>query len=743
MKTRIHSIVSLALTLILVTPVSVLGNQADLSVPAISNTKLLSNTATAMGTSATAPGAISLNQAIMLVKKNFTVPANLTEFNSGYEAHNDQTQVWRLEWRSKDQTQGNFMATVDILNGEILSMNRWENQVGPANRIPTVTLIQARQTGQNLINRLIPSKASSLVADENSSLVPINSYGQTRYTMRWHRVYKGIPVDNDSARVDIDMQSGEIISYDLNWNKVALPEPTGLITPAQAAQVFSNEKMLTLQYFAPGSIVPLTSSVLPPKGNEPKLVYAIHHTSNGAIDATTGKPFISPIDSFGFNDLRMQKLSMGESGGAVSNLSPEEQSEVDQTLTLISQEQAVQAVLKWFALPKDFTLQSANLERQYDEKKTRCWNLSWQRQSGKEGASYGYAWAQVDAANGELISFSLSDEDQAPDAACLNKEEARQLAEGFIKKIQAGRWPDLRLDESQRDSGNTSSSNWSFNYYRLVNNVPYFDNTVNITINASKEITYYRLEWSKAAFPPIQGLIDRTKANNIYLTAAPMKLRYVYTAADPGNQRAYLVYLPEAKDGFYMVDAKTGAGLNSNGVTPVPETKALHFNDIKGHYAEREISLLGQAGIMGEYGESFHPEEKITLRSLLTAMLGARDGVYNRSTPLTDEEIINRAIEQGWIKVRLDLNTQVNRELLAELMLRYLKIEYLTDVTGIYYVPYQDAKTMSAETYAIAALNWGLSIIRADGKNFDACHIVTRAEAAAALVHMLSIKVRQ
>lgn len=737
MKRPIYSCLSMVLALMLLLPANAWAEEADLAVPALS--KIQASTAAEPGS-----GAISLNQAILTVKKNFSIPATFTEFNSSYESYSGQGQVWRLEWRDKKETQGNFTAAVDVSNGEIVQMNHWKAQTEATSGIPAITLEQARQTGQNLINRLIPAKASSLVADENSSLVPINSYGQARYTMRWHRVYKGIPVDNDSARVDIDMQSGEIISYDLNWNKLALPEPNGLITSAQAAQVFSSEKMLVLQYFAPGSIVPLTSSMLPPKGKEPKLVYAIHHASGGAIDAATGQPFVSTINSFGFNDLMLQKLDMGTSGsGAVPTLNPEEQSEVDQTLALISQEQAVQAVLKWVALPKDFTLQSANLGRQYNEKETRCWNLNWQKQSGKAGASYGYAWAQVDAATGELTSFSLSDEDQVPDTATINKEAARQLAEGFIKKIQAQRWPDLRFDESQSDAGNTSSSNWSFNYYRMVNNVPYFNDTVNVTINANKEITYYRLEWSKAAFPPVQGLIDSAKANSIFLAAAPMKLRYVYISKDSGKQEAHLIYLPEAKDGFYMVDAKTGSRLNANGVTPAPEATALHFNDIKGHYAEREISLLGQAGMMGEYGESFRPDEKITQRALLTAMVKARDGVYSRSTPLTDEELINRAIEQGWIKVRPDLNTQVTRELLAELMLRYLKIEYLTQVTGIYYVPYQDAKTMSAETYAVAALNWGLNIIRADGKNFDADHIATRAEAAAALVHMLSIKTRQ
>jgi len=740
LKTHIHSWMSLALILIFLAPLNAFAAEADLPVSAIHVTPTVVSPAVPPARPF-APANISLNQAIVIVKNNFTIPNEYSEFDSGYESYQGQTQVWRMDWRNQDQSQGGFMATVDSNTGEIVSMNRWERQEDAVSRIPAITIEQARQSGQKLINRLLPAKSASLVADENQTLVPINGYGQLLYNMRWNRVSQGIPVDSDNATVNIDMQTGEPVSYNLNWHQVSLPDPKGVIGVDKAAETFASEKMLALQYFIPQVFRPVSDNSKT-AARQPRLVYALHNSSNGAIDAITGTPFTARMISYEMAAGRAENLKFALDSSSIKApaLTPEEQAEVDKSANLLSQEQAIQAVSKWVKLPEGYVLQSSNLERRNNEDDTRYWSLSWSKQP-KLGASYGYLGAQVDAASGELISFNLMNEEQGSSQTKLSRDEARQLAEAFIRKIQAQHWQELKLDENNNENWN-EPSNWSFNYYRLVNGVPYYNNSVNITVKASKEIINYNINWSKAKFPPAQGLIDSVRANRLFLQAAPMKLKYVFTTADSGNLESHLVYVPEIKNSLSMLDAVSGAQLNWEGETPVPEPRALHFNDIKGHYAEHEISLLGQAGIMGEYGDSFHPEEAITLRSLLTAMLNAREGVYDR-TKLTDKDLINRCQQQGWITDTPKLDGQVSRETLAALMLRYLKIEYLVGVPGIYQVHYQDAKTMSAETYATAAITWGLGIIRADGKNFNRSHLVSRAEAAAALFHMLSIKTRQ
>ena len=71
-----------------------------------------------------------------------------------------------------------------------------------------------------------------------------------------------------------------------------------------------------------------------------------------------------------------------------------------------------------------------------------------------------------------------------------------------------------------------------------------------------------------------------------------------------------------------MMDAITGAALNNVGEPldkkPSPQT----FVDAAGHFAEKEIQTMGEAGLMKEYGNQFKPDETITNIVFLRAMLG-------------------------------------------------------------------------------------------------------------------------
>ncbi|MBC7324836.1 MAG: S-layer homology domain-containing protein, partial [Moorella sp. (in: Bacteria)] len=152
---------------------------------------------------------------------------------------------------------------------------------------------------------------------------------------------------------------------------------------------------------------------------------------------------------------------------------------------------------------------------------------------------------------------------------------------------------------------------------------------------------------------------------------------------------------------------------------------------------EKEINLLGQAGIFGEYGDAFHPNENVTVVSLLRAMLMARNGAWGY-TDLKDEEILKRARDEKWLQEDLQGGATVSRETLAKFMIRFLNLERAARVEGIYKVPYNDAASLSPGSLGYVALTWGLGIIRGSGSTFEPGHSVTRAEAAAALVRAMA-----
>jgi len=203
-----------------------------------------------------------------------------------------------------------------------------------------------------------------------------------------------------------------------------------------------------------------------------------------------------------------------------------------------------------------------------------------------------------------------------------------------------------------------------------------------------------------------------------------------------------LVYLPKVPDGqpgFRMLDAMDGTRLDNQGWPVLTAPAGQVFNDITGNFAAKEIELLGKAGLMMEYGEQFHPGEAIKLADLMRAMLGIYQGPEMvRNMPDTD--VIKQALARGWLKEEIAPESTVPRALLAKVLIRSLGLEYLAAIPEIYRLPYRDAATIAEDTRGYAALCWGLGIIRADGVRFEPQQLITRAEAAAALVNSLRVK---
>lgn len=710
-----------ALLLVILLPITALG-----AVPTNSNSGQVGS-----------PGSISLDKAIKIVKQNFNIPSDLQEFSSGFDSY-DNRQVWRLNWTAPEGKEGSFTAEVDANSGEIMGMYRWLGQSTSGSKIPSISMTQARQIGQKLLNQLLPSKSSDLVMDKKSSIIPLDSYGS--YNIYWKRTYNKIPVGIDYASIEIDRHSGEILHYNLHWTNTKLPEPVGIISQKQAGEVFSNEQMLKLQYIFPSTVQPLKGDQKPPA---PRLVYAIKHQSDAMIDAFTGTPVIAENIMSGAGGMgeSAKRMNSAVTRDEAFTLSPEEQREVEKSAELITQGQAVEAVKKWVKIPDNMELRSAGLEKNWNSPGLRTWNLNWQLTAT---TSYGNLWAQVNAANGELLNFHLNLPPVEGTTPAIGKDEAKQIAEGFIKGIQPQRWNKVTFyDNSLQDnSPERDTGAWFFNYLRLVNGALCADDGIRITVDAKrKQVSSYSLDWTEASFPSTTGILGTDKANEVFLKTIPLKLRYTFIQK-PGEQPLVrLVYFPESKDGLSMLDAKTGEPLYQNGQSVSDKPRSYVFNDVEGHFAQKEISLLGQAGIFGEYGNSFHPDENITLRSLLKAMLASREGIYGIGK-IEDQELINRCQRLGWIKENADLNSQINRDSLSLLMLRFLEIEYLTQIEGIYQVPYQDTAQLFPTSKAAAALTWGLGIIKADGKTYDPAHIVSRGEAAAALVHTLAVNTR-
>lgn len=691
---------------------------------------------------------ITLERAIQIVRENFEIPDTLSEFSSAFSSYSNR-MYWSLNWNSTGEKYENISAQVDAVNGEILSLHVSKAFDRNASyELPALTVAEAKAIAESTVKKLTSQKYESLRFVAGDNIMPLTLYGMPTYNFSWERAENGITVQGNGASIQIDANTGSVISYNFTWHAVNLPKAEQTISADQAAQALSQSKLLELQYFLAPVYRPLSAD----NKEQVQLIYRLN--KNGLIDALTGSPLqLKPNQYLGGGSHYVGGMGNLAKESAMADsraLTPQERREVERNTQLLSKEEAIRIIQKWVEIPSGFTLRTMNLNTDSGLREAKIWYFEWVN-SGQE--NYRSITARVNAANGELLGFNLNTprlpvaENAAP--APISKQDAQALVEEFLQKIQPEKFSQTKLkaglalevmpvdaDVSDKIAlPQPEEAFVSFNYERVVNGLTFAANGISVTVDlTTKKITSYYLNWFNLDFPPTTQALEQAKAEATFLAARPMVLNYVLISTDGVVNEAKLVYLPASNTDRAVsdiIDAKTGQFLNSMGQPLNAKARSYQFTDIAGLDAEKEIKALGQAGILGEYGTIFKPAEDISAESLLRALLQVNNGSGDYVVPA--EDILKIVKDQGWLTEDISLAQPVSRELFSKILVRYLGLTKIAELNTIYKLPFNDAG--SSEGYI--ALTTGLNLIKAGGENFEPGKNVTRAEAAFALVKTL------
>ena len=231
---------------------------------------------------------INLEKAILIVKANFEVPSEYTDFNSSFNT-NDDRQAWSLHWNGTAERPGDFSAEVSAVNGDILSMNYWKSDAQTSNNgaLPTISKMRAQETSNSLLKHLLGERAGQLrLIPSEQEIVPLGNNGPVIYSFQYQRLINDIPLLSNGVNVQVSGTDGHITSYNLNWSEVKVPEVKGVIDATQAQQAFAKAPFFKLEYWVSAPYRTLIAE----QNKEAKLVYELKGQSGGAIDALTGEP---------------------------------------------------------------------------------------------------------------------------------------------------------------------------------------------------------------------------------------------------------------------------------------------------------------------------------------------------------------------------------------------------------------------------------------------------------------------
>lgn len=689
---------------------------------------------------------VTLEEAIGIVKDNFEIPKEFTEFTSGFSNYNYR-QAWSLNWDASGEPGGSFSAQVDAVSGEILSVHSWQSSVGKQSyKLPGKTLEQAKIIADNTVKKLAGDKYARLQMVKDDNIIPLNLYGSTTYSFHWQRTENGIPFQGNGVTVQVDADNGQVMSYNLTWNTLNLPKAEGIINSQKAAAAFSQNKMLELQYFLPPAYRIMANGTK----EQVKLVYQLN--KNGILDAFTGKPLELHDNQW----LSADDSMMTGRGAAKEDLNskktfpltPQEQREIERNTTLLTKEKAIEVVKKWVEIPSGSALRTMNLNTDGSRRDTKVWYFEWASPNRTPGESI---TARVDAVSGELLGFSFYNppvplSQSVNQKPSLTNKEAQKIAEDFLKQIQAVKFQQVRMKADGSPEADSkigpAATSLTFNYERMVNGIAFTSNGMNITVDLfTKKITSYNLNWGNLDFPQLSSATPQAKAEETFLKARPLALKYVLVYNNGEPTEVKLVYQPSTESNRVsdMMDAQTGTFLNWQGKPLTEQPCSIHFTDIAGNAAEKEIAVLGLAGIFGEYGNTFKPTENLTAVSLLRSLL-IIDTSDNSS--LSAEEVLKKAKERGWLKEELTPSQNITREMFSKIMIRYLGLEKIADLNTIYRLSFEDTGLLSPQSQGYISLTTGLGILKINGNKFEPSKTVTRAEAAYSIIQALGYGLR-
>ena len=252
----------------------------------------------------------------------------------------------------------------------------------------------------------------------------------------------------------------------------------------------------------------------------------------------------------------------------------------------------------------------------------------------------------------------------------------------------------------------------SFSFVRYVNDIPYYDNYVNITIDLSdNSVSSYDIQHSDIDFPDLDGIVTYDTASEEYFSKAGFETVYVY------DKHEYkLVY--SVLDEFGSVVAFTGK-YNSDENTE-------EYNDISGHYSEKIANSLLELNI-GFNTDELKPDEPIKQKEFAALL---RECVKYRGSVMLDDDY-----DYDWMyEYNIDSIIESEDELNPDSNVTRLDAaKYMVCAMGygeigkldIYRPMFTDMKDAG-----YASILCGMKIMNGDGYgNFNPDGILTRAQA--------------
>lgn len=612
-----------------------------------------------------------MTKALTYVKQRVTIPEELTEFSHRTRLVNNKTR-YEFTWKTPDDYQGSpANLTISITGKVITSYEYYNNEMDePDIEVDEEgAVISANKPSfAKLTKEQIRDKAKAAIKKLNPTVyqnIEITAYSASLHgNDAWitlSRTNDGIPVDGQTGWISINKNTGELISYYMDWVIGAgFADKEKAVSVEKAQQGFEENFPVMLVYNA--------SYDWQTKTYTPYLMY--RQVRFGQIDALTGElsTFQNSYFDYGNSeegdddvtedcDEETENPATGAGDNKVT-FTDKEKEQLEKEGKLIKAEDALTALKKGgiFHVPEGSEISSSSCF--YDEKlgfyvRRASFNTKKYSEAGNfdipvyttdeeieveedDGSAYVYYGNfTINAETGRVLSFYCGDVDNGKS---LSQTKTTTAVKKWLKKLLGEDAEKFEIDsvdlnqfyksydpKTGKGIGNPLNRSIHYTLPRTVDGIKSLVERVTITVGNSGKVTSYGLTDYGIKYPKAENIISESEAYDKFFEQVDYDLQY-RCAYNATNKKVTTAMVYNASSSLY-IDAFTGKLTHNDGSPIIVTESKSGYTDIKDSKYKKYAEKLAEYGIyIGDENGRLNESKAITYETFRDLLSYA--GIY-------------------------------------------------------------------------------------------------------------------
>ncbi|OPJ65062.1 S-layer homology domain-containing protein [Clostridium oryzae] len=690
----------------------------------------------------------ALQIVVAAVKDYFNYTVDTDEFSVSFDFSKsgyDGGYAWNLQLTKKEKgSRLNISANIDANTGEVFGIRKYEFKDDGNNSTGTYSKEKAQQKAQDFLNKFFADKAKDCQLLNNT----LDIYNSDNYYYDFRRVENGVLCNDNYINIEVDDHTGDIVGFDISWDKnFKLPDTSKVISSDAALAAFKKNMNAELRYMAYNDKYNYNGDS---NVQDTKLVYDIADVNGYSVDAKTGK-FINVNN--GTNTITVTKdLTKAEREAWIKKASTPVYHEKE-----ISDEAAKKVIKKYIntLYGKGYTISNLSYSKGEDNSyfgtDSGIWRAEFYKKSGKS-KDYNYFSISIDAKTETILNLSHYNNEDSKVKAKVSLDKAYKEAINLLAKYYPEK---MKLIDTKQVyttiKGDDTGNYYSFSFTRLINGIPYADNSIEVSIDKKDgSVSGFSQNWTKNLrhLPP-----ENIKTKNDAIGIAFTKYTPVLTCSNVKGKYTLNYTLIDKQSGnyYHYIDANTGKFLDNNGYE-LPEISQDFLNKVKNSEYADALTDLAYMGIIDT--STFDMTKSITKIDFFKMLVNAKGydtyALSNAAPTLKYKDVESGSASYKYLQLAVyygfldnsdgnfNESAPISREDMAVVFMKVLGYTDISNNNNIFKLNASDAASVDSSKLGAVTMADAFGILKESNNTIRPKDNATMVEAAVGIYSILN-----